>query len=128
MTLCGFSQNTTMTQGQIDFLIHIATPEKVIGWSKCITNEQAQSIKIDTLNKRLVRVKELTRKALLQNERFTAQMDSISTDNELKQALVNDAYLNQINVLKRQIRKEKFKGLKIGGIGLATIIGIILIK
>lgn len=61
------------------------------------------------------------------NDILEQQLESKDVEIHLLKSKENN-YLEQLKLINRQLKKEKLKAFKIGGIGIATVIALIVIK
>lgn len=125
MTLSMYSQTIPLTPQQEQRIRDLFTPEKIIEYSKSLSNEERQRDTILSLENKIKELK-LINKSLYENTKKTLiKIDNLNTSIES----MNLTYLNNLKekskLFKRQLTKER---LKIGGIGLVVIVSLILIK
>ncbi len=120
-----YSQSINTTPEQEQRIKDLVTPERLIEWSKGLSNEQDQRVAIDTLESQLKELKSIANELYLKNNIALVKIDSLNQ----KSIIDNSNYKNQLKeetkLLKKQLRNER---LKIGGGALIVITAILLIK
>jgi hypothetical protein len=122
-----YSQTTQLTQDQQKRIDTLFTPEKIIEYSKSLSNELRQRDTILSLEFKIKSLKQLNNSFYANNQLSLYKIDTLNKKIENNNKLFQDNLIRERELFATQLRKEKGKNIKIAGIGL-IITAILLIR
>ena len=122
-----YSQTTQLTQEQKKRIDTLFTPEKIIEYSKSLSNELRQRDTILSLEFKIKSLKQINNSFYANNQLSLYKIDTLNKKIENNNKLFQDNLIRERELFATQLRKEKGKTIKIAGIGL-IITAILLIR
>lgn len=119
-----YSQSIQLTEKQKIRIDTLFTPEKIIEYSKTLSNEKLQYDIIKSLESKIDTLKLINESFYKSNIESLNSIQSLNTKIELSNKAYQDNLKEQADIFKKQLIKER---LTIGGIGLVAVIASILI-
>ena len=122
MTLSTFSQ-ITLTPEQRQRIKDLCTPENIIEWSKCVSNEERQKDKIISLQFKIDSLKSISTLVYEQHQLFIKQSDSINQVAKSETLKVEKFANEQKETLEKQLKKKGLeKWFVLGGVILTYVV------